>query len=498
MPSPPTRAARPRWLAPLLLTVLIFNWQANLGSASQESRRPWAMSASMGLSADAPYFFYFLHHFGVFPVAAREVPQLQPSRQAAQDFVAHHGDRLTTDLDWPTSTARFGDYGKLFLFYPDLWLRGDPGHATAMPFNQILFLVSLLAVLWAFWAEQKLLLGALIVLLVGSDPFQVLEVHGRGNIFGMPISVALLALAAHVRYLTGRKGADAIAFATAIASGIVLACFREVRTEAVLMTPAVLATYALLRAPWLRRLALVALFLTAFALTSSAWSRYWTAQFTRAEAFVAHAGGQVFHAEHGSHHAFWHAIACGLGDYGGDRGYSWDDRASFHWATTYDAATNPHPLHEHWTHGYFLEETYDGVHHIAPTDLAAYNTLVRDHVLADLRRDPAWYAGILGQRAIAVLRDATPAALSVGPITMAVPGAGWLLVPVLAFALWRRRVFHALLIVYLLPLSAVALLVYSGRGATFYGIAHLIALAVLLDLLVEMRHTHSRRTADAR
>jgi len=40
---------------------------------------------------------------------------------------------------------------------------------------------------------------------------------------------------------------------------------------------------------------------------------------------------------------------------------------------------------------------------------------------------------------------------------------------------------------FVLPLSAVALLVYSGQGMTYYGIAHLVAIAVVVDLLVRWR-----------
>jgi len=257
----------------------------------------------------------------------------------------------------------------------------------------------------------------------------------------------------------------------------------------------VLPGYLLARGTWTRRLALVAGFLVAGALTARAWTGYWNHTFTRAEAFVAKAGGQVFRAPIGTHHAIWHAIYCGLGDYGGDRGYSWDDEEAFHWATTRDPVTNPVPLPYHYEDGYYLKETYDGIHHIAPTDLPAYNRLVRARVLNDIRRHPGWYAGILGQRVLAVMRDATPAALAVGPWTLAVPGAGWLLLPVLVLALWRRAMFHALLIAFALPLSAVAVLVYSGKGMTFYGIAHLVAIAAAVDLLVRSLASRARRGA---
>jgi hypothetical protein len=35
-----------------------------------------------------------------------------------------------------------------------------------------------------------------------------------------------------------------------------------------------------------------------------------------------------------------------------------------------------------------------------------------------------------------------------------------------------------------LPLSALALFVYSGRGMTYYGITHLVAIAAAADLTV--------------
>jgi len=108
-----------------------------------------------------------------------------------------------------------------------------------------------------------------------------------------------------------------------------------------------------------------------------------------------------------------------------------------------------------------------------------------------LPQHPLWYSRVLAQRLLAILRDASPASLTVGGWTFGVPGAGWLLPPGLLLAAWRRRRFELLLLLFTLPLSALAVLVYSGRGMTLYGIAHLLALAVVLDALAgawRMRH----------
>jgi len=450
-------------------------------------RQDATISASSGLLPDLRYFFYFYYHLGLFPVGAREVPRLGPTRQDALNFVAQHGKSLSMDFGETTNTPRFGDYGKLFTLWPDVLLRGDPAHPSPRPFNQILFIASLLAVWWAFWRERRVVLGTLIVLLVGSNPFQLYETYNRANIFSLPISVGMLALAVHLPYLTGRRGLDVRAWVTALGCGVALASMREIRTEAAIIAMALPATYLSMRASWARRLVLVLIFVAAWGVTGRAWTRYWSEGFERSSRFVAQAGGNVFPGRHSYNHALWHAVYCGLGDFGGDRGFVWDDRAAFRWATTRDPVTNPRPLPYYYRDGYYLEETYDGVNHIALTDLPEYNQLVRDRVVSVVRADPLWYGRILMKRAGAILGGATPAALSVGVTQLRLPGVGWLLMPLLLLVCFIQRTFEAKLILFTLPLSAVALMVYSGRGMTCYGIAHLLALAVAIDLLVRAR-----------
>lgn len=485
--SAPARATRSRalarhWLLPVAVAVAILAWQLEFNVDPPAPRAEDMIGASSGLLPDLRNFFYFYYHFGLFPVGAKAAARIGPSRQNALDFVARHGRDLRMDFGEVCNTPRFGDYGKLFTLWLDARLRGDPAHASARPFNQTLFIAALIAVWCAFWREGRLLLGTLIVVLAGSNPFQLFETYGRANIFSLPISVTLLALASHLPYLTGRRGADRRAWLLAIAWGVALATVREIRAEAAVAVLSVAATWLTLRAPLSRRLALALLFVGAWTATSQAWTGYWRRGFERSAEFVARAGGHVYGGRHSFNHALWHAIFCGLGDYGGDRGFVWDDQAAFRWATTADPATNPRPLPYHYRDGYYFEETYDGVDHIAPTDLPEYNRLVRDRVLGTIRAHPMWYARILAQRLGAVLGGATPASLSVGVAQLRAPGVGWLLVPILLLLAWRRRGAELKLVLFALPLSAAALLIYSGRGMTHYGIAHLIALAVALDL----------------
>ena len=474
-------------LLPFAICAVIVAWQLDFNANLPRPHGNYTITASSGLLPDLRWFFYFYYHFGLFPVGAREVPQLGPSRQDALTFVASNGRKLRMDFGETWNTPRFGDYGKLFTLWPDVWLRGDPAHASPRPFNQLLFISALLAVWWAFWWERRPLLGASIVVLAGSNPFQLFETYHRANIFSLPISVALIALAVHLPYLSGRRRLDRRAWAIALASGVALATIREIRIEAAIIALAVIVTYLAARASWRRRLVVALAFLAAWAVTGQAWKAYWDRGFERSARFVAQAGGTVFSGGHSFNHALWHAVYCGLGDFGGDRGFTWDDRAAFRWATTRDPVTNPRPLPYTYRDGYYLEETHDGVHHIAPTDLPAYNRLMRDRVLDVIRADPLWYAGILLRRAGTILGQATPAALTVGVAQLRLPGIGWLLVPMVVLLCVLRRSFEVKLILFTLPLSAVALLVYSGRGTTCYGIAHLVAVAVAFDLLVRAR-----------
>ena len=483
-PAPRPRRRLPGWLLPVAVSVLIVGWQADFLFEVPAPKPQDSLTASVGLLPDLRYFFYFYYHLGVFPVGAKDVPRLGKTKADALEFVAGHGDRLRMDFGEALNTPRFGDYGKLFALWPDVWLRGDPRRASATPFNEALFVGSLLAVWWAFWRERRALLGGLVVLLAGSNPFQILETYLRPNIFSVPISVALLALAACLPYLSGRRGADARAWITALVAGVALATFREIRTEAAIIAVAVMATWLTMRAPWSRRLGLAALFVVALVSTSAAWRSYWSRGFERSAQLVEKAGGRAFTGRHSVNHEVWHAVYCGLGDFGGDKGFQWDDREAFRWATTMDPVTNPTPVPYTYRDGYYFEETYDGVHPIAPTDLPEYNQLVRDRVLRVVREDPLWYARVLLQRVGAVLGNATPATVSVGVAQLRMPGAGWLLLPLLLLLLVRRRSFEAKLVAFALPLSAVAIAVYSGRGMTNYGIAHLIALAVALDWVV--------------
>jgi hypothetical protein len=478
--------SRYRWPLAAIVSALLICWQSMFFAVRNQLHKNYAITASVGMALEIHFFYYFFHHFGLFPVGARQAPLLDASARAAADFVSQHGQELKMDFGLQFNTPRFGEYGKLFLFYPDVLFGGNPAQPSIVPFNTLLFIVSLLAVLWAFWNEGYALLGIILVVLMGSNPFQLYATYRSENVFGIPIAVSLIALAAHLRFLTGRKGIDQTAWIIAISGGMFFACVREVRSEATLIGLAVVLTYLTIRsAPFKKRVTLLLTFAIVYAITGWFWKLYWNHKFVQARQFVAAHGGQTYDGPRDRHHNLWHAVFCGLGDYGQDRNFVWDDRAAFKWA----ANNLPKDALDrfHYVSGYYLEETCDGINHVAPTDLPVYNRALRGHVLREIRDHPRWYLHILFRRFVANLNHATPVSLAFREHHLGMPGFGWIMIPALAGACYLRKYFLVKIILFTLPLNLTALLIYSGRGTTYYGIAHLVATSACIHLLFQYK-----------
>jgi hypothetical protein len=78
-------------------------------------------------------------------------------------------------------------------------------------------------------------------------------------------------------------------------------------------------------------------------------------------------------------HPLWHALWCGLGDFGAEKGFAWSDRAACDYVAR---VTGQEPVRE--TLLAYMDPEHEQV--------------LRDRVLRAIRRDPAWFLGVLGRR----------------------------------------------------------------------------------------------------
>lgn len=453
----------------------------------------YALTASGGVLGWQEEFVYFLHYLNLFPVATL-AGDVEMSRDGARRVIATRGDTLVMERFW---TIRYGDVMKTYLYLPHARAKGRTNNLTMILANSWAWIATLVLLYVAFWHAGHPFLGALLVVLLGSNPFQVSEVFARDNVFGWVILAGVLMLALHLTLLQDRRPSTAALVLVPVLAGLVLGTLRHIRSEPVLVGVSCVLAYATARGlrPRTRAL-LVAVFAGAFLGTSAAWSAYFEAKFREARAVVTAAGGHPYDGPRHAHHFVWHALFCGLGDFDRTHGYAWNDVAGIDYALPimkargfvaegypavekqpFDALT----LGVYWDRARKYART--------PFEVPEYTAVIREKVLHDVTHEPLWYLSILARRVWRLLTDTTPPAFVRGDGTgWRLPrSAAWGFLPfAVAAVLGRARsVFLLKVLVFTLPLAGTALLVYSGGGTAYYAIAHLVAFALVLAWVLE-------------
>jgi predicted Zn-dependent protease/TolB-like protein len=452
---------------------------------------PYRLTASGGVLQWQSEFVYFLYYLNLYPVASISDSPREYSVEGAQRLIAEQGRSLVMDRYW---TLRYGELAKTYLYLPHVWLKGRPVRPRMLHANSAAFTLALLALFAAFWYADESVLGALLVLLIGSNPFQVHSVYAEDNLFGWPITLTVLMLALHVPFMRDRPPRLAAAVAVALVSGVLLGSVRQIRTEPALVIVSVVGVYLTARGLriWLR-FVLVLLLGAAFVWTSARWGNYFEGKYREAYRVVKAAGGHPYYGPRQLHHFFWHVLWCGLGDFDDKYGYVWSDVGAFSYAwpvmqRRQFAADGFPPVRpdpaDILTLGVFLDKGRQYAR--TPFETPEYIALVRDKVLGDILHDPWWFASIIGRRLGRLLSEGTPPSLALGnglwvPIVPLAPGAVWgcLTVVLAACLMVKSDWFRVKLLAFTVPLAATALFTYSGRGTVFYSIAHLVAVAIL-------------------
>jgi len=464
-------------------------WEGSLGSPT------YRLQASGGMLGWQQDFLYFLYYLNLYPVATVTEEPLEMSREGAERVFQTRGDTLVMERFW---TVRYGDLLKTYLFLPDAYADGKPAERPLMVLaNASAWIFALLALYVAFWNVGQPILGALLVLLLGSNPFQVSEVFAYNNVFGWVITTGVLALALTLTFLVDRRPSWVAIALAPIATGLLLATVRQIRTEPVLVGASVLLAYLSARAlGWRVRALLVGLLAASFLFGSWAWSSYFDAKFREAYLKVKAAGGHPYDGPRHLHHFVWHAIWCGLGDFDTRYGYKWNDVEGMAYALPimrargFEATGHP-SLKRQPFDALTLGVYWDRARKYArtPFEVPEYIQVIREKVVHDITHDPVWYLTILAKRVGRLVTDTTPPTLARGDgHAVSLPRSFvWGLLPlaVAAVAVRARSAFVLKLLLFLAPLASTALLVYSGQGTTYYSVIHLVAFGLCLAWLVE-------------
>ncbi len=422
----------------------------------------------LNLGASYQRFFAFFYYFGGFPVNLdRQQTRTQEETVATLQQL---GPRLTPES---------GIYNRasIFLFYPDAWMKGRPDTAEMRTGHAVWFTCGLIALFLALCLAGRPLLGAVAVLLCGSDPFQVYELYhvSSSTIFPTVISTGLFVMASCVLLSTERMARSTpLSLALVAINGVVCALQYEIRLEGVgVFLGAIFSLVVCFRHRAVMKGAMAAVFVATLLLTNTALDRYFAASFARANQVVVEYGGRAAPAGNPYYATQWWALWSGLGDFDEKYGFLADDRAGVS-----------------YYYGHGLNTISERAH--------------RTHYLETVAADPAWFADIMFRRLTRVLADNTPYRLSYGQrfVDLPIP-AGLVTIAALALLgavllLARSADVRSLLNLFVLPLAigAVAVGQLADYGLQFYAVAHLFALAYVGCVAIEMLLVAARVTPE--
>jgi hypothetical protein len=486
----------------LVLFVLLFGiakWQRAFAEDSSVVAPGHGVTASTGLNEDKR-FFYFLYHLNLYPIAS-DVPTIWDTPEEAKRLMREEPAKLRQDQG---TTFRSGDRGRTYLFFVDAWLHHRGLNASVKPAHEIAFTLSLMALMISFWAIRRTAAGFFLVLLLGSNPFQLWVVFKQENVFSWAITAMIGLLALHLPLMekprASRSGGSRLRryypWVAAILGGLFLAFVRNFRSEPSALIGSIWLVYATMT--WLRKrtrvgLAFAALFALWIGTQSSTW--FFDKKLEQAKAAVATVHGPVYAGPVAHFHEFWHAVWCGLGDFDTKYGYQWEDRAAYRSADPELKKRNPGLFLDpnHWVQPRFWDPPTNR-YEVYYFETPHYHDVIRDKILGDIKKDPLWYLNILKQRALRTLTEVTPVGFATAEESFYVEGKllGLLFVPVFFVLVWARRWTHLKLLVFSAPLSSVPLILYSAGGMTNYSTFHLFALWLLGLLFVEGARTVAR------
>lgn len=466
----------------LALSVGVYRWQSYMQASRSISLLPQEkLNFAVGLcEGEARQFFYFYYYLRLLPVVSVGISPTVYSQEGAEEFVQKNGASLSNDLSGTCSLGRAGDWGKFLLLFPNAWQTGSAANATTIPATAFLFKLSLIGLLAAAFLTRSYLLGMVLVLLCGSYSTQLYEVYGRDSVLSVALSCCLILLALNFRFVCSKSAKSSRwDWMLAAISGLVLGLGAVIRGECLPIALSVIGLYLISGQRFVRMALMCVVFVSSLLLTRKGFEVYFDFKVNEAHQFVLNHGGTIRTGETLRHHPFWHAIAAGLGDFGKDAGFVWEDRALYSLALP---AINKKLGRNYSLQGYYYVEPGSPEQQwVRAETLPEYSQFMREMVLSKISSDPWWYAKILKQRIITIASAWSSVCVQWGRGDIRLPQVTWLFIPLIVACVMMKRSGYLKLIAFSLPTCFIPLFVTSIGGAHNYSIVHLLVVAAGLD-----------------
>ncbi|MBI9067583.1 MAG: hypothetical protein JEZ09_09850 [Salinivirgaceae bacterium] len=415
------------------------------------------------------HFFYFQYYKNLFPIFIKK-PQ-EYSKKGAENLLKTRGNEAVMEYKHWT---RLGENSRIFAYYPSAFLNGSAKNPSLKGFNTIVFILALITLFSGFYFIKKPLHGLILTLLINATPFFHYEVFARENIFALLACTYFLVLGLNINVIYKKHAVYKIVI-IAVLSGIIIGFFSEMRAEIKIVTGSLLIIYLFSSTLKFRtKIIISSLLIVSLLGTKKILQNHFNNKFNEAKTIVENHDGHVYNGLRISGHRLWHPIFCGLGDFGSDKGYEWNDMIAYKYATP--ILKEKYGLSFDYTGGYHINEYYDSakLYYKKFDDFDEYEEVVKNKVITDIKENPLWYAKILIRRINEILS-----------VNIPFNNVGYFIIPLLLILILLKKNDLFLILFSSLPLSATSLLIYSGRGNTYNSIYTYIVLLIIILLLIE-------------
>lgn len=481
----------------LVLSIFVVLWQAQIESHKSDLSDYYTRHDASGFRhPETQKFFYFFYYLGLYPVTT-EYENLDYSREGATRFLEEKGSMLTMKY---LHVAEWGDNLRIVLYLPHALLTKTANHPSVLLFNELFFTLALIFLLFSMFYIQKPFLGVLLVLLLGSNPFQLYEVYVNENIFSLQITLMIFLLALNIPLAGVEEDSPfpySYAVIASIVSGTILGTFSHVRFELISLVvscllvyfflPAVKASLKVVEGRFLSdfwnfciknkpKFLTVFFFLISYALVNTYWKEYFNYKYKEAYSVIERGGGTTLDNPDLRivHHTIWHTIFAGLGDFDKKYGYLWSDVTAYNYATPILISR-----------GVLIPKDIEIL-----SVMPEYNEVIKEKVLSDIGNDLGWYLSIIFNRVRVAVQKATPLSVQLArqAFTFQIPEIMfWIMACILViYLLKKKKWFYLKVIAFSIPVSASIIFMYSGRNGTSVSVFHIFFVVVFVYILAEV------------
>lgn len=453
------------------------------------------------------YFVYrsftrFYKQTGIFPLTSSDVfddlEAYRPSEVRSTNIKKKYFLNEVADV------YRMGERGKLFILLFDSMFRKNHLEVKYTYFNVFIFVLAIWLATVVLWKNNFKIFSILLLFFHGSNEAQLIETFSGYNIFSINSSLSLILFALNFYLFKRNELSFGIKNKLAlIISGIIVGTFSHIRSDH--QTWLVPLVFFIGLAKCLDghkgKIKLVITLLLPFFLSKYALHFYFEKKYIESREVIIANGGTPFSGPIHRSHLFWHPIFCGLGDYGNDKGYVWDDLVAYNYALPFLKKIHGDDFDSPYPHlsgkeltpyhiGYFMKKFYDKdqFYPVKLEDFDDYHKIIKDKIIKDIKEDPWWYFKILLKRLKYIFSSKNGVFLNIGEFRIYFVASYFSLIGILALivSFIRRDHFFLKLLIYSTCAYLSSFIVYSQAGLYYLSYFPTVGFCYFLGIFLRL------------